>query len=151
MTEAGWDGRSIKISYDKYPSLPELLLRLLIIETNNTDSFDRPSFGAVESVFPALDILRRAGPPDTDREQFHKSVSLHLGSRVWHIREIAARTISTLLLHDDWFSEMTKLFETCSSSTNRLHGVLLAAKFIIERRRVLGFELSPGESLFSQT
>ena len=145
VTEAGWDGRSIKLSYDKYPALPDLLLRLLETETNNPNTLSRQAIGAVESVFPALDIIRRAGPPGSHREDIFRRVSLHLGSKVWHVREIAARTICTLLLHDGWLPAVLGLIETAGESTNRLHGVLMAVKFILERRLALDPNSATGQ------
>lgn len=134
ITEAGWDGRSIKLSYDKYPALPELLLKLLNTETSNPGEINAPLIGAVESVFPALDIIRRAGPPDSNRGEIFNQVCKHLGSKVWHVREIAARTVCTLLMQDGWPSEIRKLIDSCHESTNRAHGTLIAIRFFLERR-----------------
>ncbi|RFU34981.1 hypothetical protein B7463_g1379, partial [Scytalidium lignicola] len=133
--ESGWDGRSIRISYDEYPSLPQLLLKLLKtgIASSETTILST-STSAAESVFPALDIIRRAGPPDIYGEEIYNCVSTHLGSSVWHVREIAARTICTMLLHKDWQMSIVELLKTSGSSTNRLHGVLLAIKFTLERQ-----------------
>jgi len=139
ITEAGWDGRSIRLSYDRYPSLPELLLKLLDTNTSGSEIILGPVIGAVESVFPALDIVRRAGPPPTHHDEIFTLVSMHLGSRIWHVREIAARTICTLLLHDDWLSAVMGLIDSSHQSSNHLHGVLMAVRFILERR----LELDP--------
>lgn len=134
FTEAGWDGRSIRLSYDRYPSLPELLLKLLDTSTSQSEPMKTPTIGAVESVFPALDIIRRAGPPPTHRDKIFAVVSKHLASRIWHVREIAARTICTLLLHDNWLSDVVTLVESLQQSENQVHGILLAVRFILERR-----------------
>lgn len=133
-TEAGWDGRSIKLSYDKYPALPELLLKLLNTEISNSNEVNAPVIGAVESVFPALDIIRRAGPPDSNRAAIFDQVCKHLGSKVWHVREIAARTVCTLLMQDGWSAEIRKLIDSCDESTNKAHGTLIAIRFFLERR-----------------
>ena len=144
-TEAGWDGRSVKLSYDKYPDLPALLLKLLETEVNSSSLKDRSAsqISAVESMFPALDIIRRAGPPSSHREEIFNSVSKNLGSKVWHVREIAARTICTLLMHSEWLPAMMGLMETSTKSTNRLHGVLMAVKFMLDRR----FTLEPDSTI----
>lgn len=145
VTEAGWDGRSVRLAYDQYPSLPDLLLKLLKSDTNSNVVINAPVIGAVEPVFPALDILRRAGPPDTRRDEIYTCVSMHLGSKLWHVREIAARTICTLLLHEKWLSVLMELIGSCGRSTNRHHGVLLAVKFILERRLTLDPNYATGE------
>jgi hypothetical protein len=149
ITEAGWDGRSIKLSYDKYPALPELLLKLLEADASKLEEPSTPKISSVESMFPALDIIRRAGPPSTHRDEIYKSISVHLGSKVWHVREIAARTIGTLLLHDDWLPAVIALIETSNHSTNRLHGVLIAIKFALERRLALNPKSTTSNDHFS--
>ncbi|KAB8289792.1 hypothetical protein EYC80_010425 [Monilinia laxa] len=78
--EAGWDGRSTKLSYEKYPELPEILLKLLDKETLGIEYTNTPAIGSIESVFPALDIIRRAGPPIMLRNEIKEKVSIHLGS-----------------------------------------------------------------------
>lgn len=137
VTEAGWDGRSIRLSYERYPSLPSLLLKLLDTDTSSHGVTTSPLLGAVESVFPALDIIRRAGPPSIDRDEIYRYVLMHLGSKLWHIREIAARTICTLILHANWLQDTLVLITSCGHSTNRLHGVLMAVNFILQRRLIL--------------
>ena len=133
-TEAGWDGRSMKLSYERYPSLPELLLKLLDTDTGGSELVSAPTIGAVESVFPALDIVRRAGPPTTLRDEIERCVSIHLSSKVWHIRELAARTISTFMLHEDWLPSMLTLIQSSDETINRIHGIFMAVKFVLERR-----------------
>lgn len=136
ITETGWDGRSVKLSYQKYPALPELLLKLL---DKDTDSFETksPAIGAIESVFPALDIIRRAGPPTSLRDEIYACVIIHLGSKVWHVRELAARTTCTLLLHKNWLLDITELFRSWRESLNWAHGVLMVTRFVLERRLAL--------------
>jgi hypothetical protein len=145
ITEAGWDGRSTRLSYDRYPSLPGLLLKLLDTDTRSSATLDVPTIGAVESVFPALDIIRRAGPPPTYRDEISRLVSMHLGSQVWHVREIAARTICTLLLHPEWLSSVVALIQSAHQSVNHFHGVLIAVRLILERRLELDRLSATGE------
>jgi hypothetical protein len=139
--EAGWDGRSIKLSYEKYPALPELLLSLL--DNNNSEHINASAIGAVQSVFPALDIIRRAGPPMVLRNEIKTGVAAHLGSKVWHIRELAARTMCTFMLHDEWLLALKALLISSNASTNHTHGVLMTVKFLLERRLEL-FSSPPG-------
>ncbi|PQE06896.1 HEAT repeat protein [Rutstroemia sp. NJR-2017a BVV2] len=133
--EAGWDGRSTKLSYEKYPALPELLLSLL--DNNNSRQINASAIGAVQSVFPALDIIRRAGPPMVLRNEIETGVAAHLGSKVWHIRELAARTMCTFMLHNGWLPALKILLATSNTSTNHTHGVLMTVKFLLERRLAL--------------
>jgi hypothetical protein len=146
VTEAGWDGRSIKISYDSYPPLPDLLLKLLKAGAIGSQITQFSAVGAVESVFPALDIIRRAGPPPSNRDQVYQHVSLYLGSKIWHVREIAARTICSMMLHQNWLAAVTDLIESANKSANRLHGVLMAVRFVLERRMNLSITITTGRS-----
>ena len=144
VTEAGWDGRSTRLAYESYPALPQLLLDLMVVGIDEQAAVRSRDIGAVESVFPALDIIRRAGPPKTLRGEIFNAVRSYLGSRVWHIRDIAARTICTLLLHDRWLQEVNELLNTCGESANELHGVLMAAKYLLERRLELNSATASG-------
>lgn len=145
ISEAGWDGRSTRLNYERYPALPGLLLNLLRRDVTISTNKQVPQIGAIESVFPALDILRRAGAPDGSRREFYDAISVHLESKIWHVREIAARTICTLHLTEDWIDDALGLLETCSTSNNRCHGVMLAIKYTLERRRILKLDLKPGK------
>lgn len=145
ITEAGWDGRSIKLAYDKFPALSALLLKLLHFETSIDREEIRPQIGAVESVFPALDIIRRAGPPELNRNEIFAQACKHLASKVWHVREIAARTVCTLLIHDDWLQAIKTLLSSCGQSTNYTHGVLMAVRFFLERQMTLDLKVLLGK------
>ncbi|KAH9438168.1 hypothetical protein MCOR02_001806 [Pyricularia oryzae] len=134
LLEAGWDGRTIRISYVKYSTLAGILVSLLQSgqEAQDTESQRR----AAESVFPALDIIRRAGPPDSHRAQLYSLVSDYLASHLWHVREIAARTLSSFLVSMDHMKEIISLLERAKTSANRLHGTLLTIKFLVEKENL---------------
>jgi hypothetical protein len=144
VTEAGWDGKSIRLVYERYPTLPEILLNLMAAEPNEFEGHTSPQVGTVQSVFPALDIIRRAGPPKKLRIEIYSSIKVHLGSNLWHVRDIAARTICTLLLEEGWLEGLTDLLETCGGSSNQIHGVLLATKYFLERRLELKLLIASG-------
>ncbi|KAK0736952.1 putative death-receptor fusion protein-domain-containing protein [Apiosordaria backusii] len=138
IIESGWDGNSVRISYNKYPELPDIVLGLL--QADDVDA-GLANSAAAEAVFPALDIIRRAGPPEEHRDELRKRIENYLGSKIWHVREIAARTLCSFLLREDWVSEIGKLLEQAGTSSNRLHGALLTARFVIERKSDLGNDL----------
>ncbi|KAF9875574.1 hypothetical protein CkaCkLH20_06955 [Colletotrichum karsti] len=135
--EAGWDGRSTRLQYHKYPILPNVLLNLL----RSGREVMKPSTStiAAESVFPALDIIRRAGPPEASRDELYGLVVGYLGSPVWHVREMAARALCSFLLRDDdWVTAAEKIIQDSLASgssnlNNRLHGSLLTIKAVFER------------------
>jgi hypothetical protein len=140
--ESGWDGHSVRISYNKYPTLPGVLLGLLRTADETLDQASHS--GAAEAVFPALDIIRRAGPPEEHRSELAKRIEGYLGSRLWHVREIAARTLCSFLLQGDWADEIGRLLAEAGAKTNRLHGTLLTTRFVIERKADLGVDLTSG-------
>lgn len=131
--ETGWDGKTLRISYTKYSSLPPILLNLLQAGEQAMGPGTLTQSSAAESVFPALEIIRRAGPPESHRDELYGHIAKYLGSRQWHVREIAARTLCSFLLNGDWLSSIQKLLESARGSANRLHGTLLTVKFFIER------------------
>ncbi|KAJ4197938.1 hypothetical protein NW755_000632 [Fusarium falciforme] len=135
--EAGWDGKANRISYHRYPSLPKVLLNLLK-SGHQMMAATATSSAAAESVFPALDIIRRAGPPELLREELQVHIAKYLASPVWHVREIAARTLCSCLLHDLWLDAIISLAAESVRSPignvqNHVHGVLLSLKYIIDR------------------
>ncbi|KAI1144095.1 hypothetical protein F5Y05DRAFT_363612 [Hypoxylon sp. FL0543] len=129
--EAGWDGRTVKIPYHKFRSLPALLVNLL--QMGQQSSGVLIGTQTAESVFPALDIIRRAGPPEEFRDKLYDIIAWYLGSRIWHVREIAARTLCSFLLGPGWLDSVSDLISSSGSSANKLHGALLAFKFLLER------------------
>ncbi|KAI0887401.1 putative death-receptor fusion protein-domain-containing protein [Annulohypoxylon maeteangense] len=129
--EAGWDGRTTKISYHKFKALPALLVSLLEMGQQSTGVLIGSQ--TAESVFPALDIIRRAGPPEEVRDKLYDIIAWYLGSRIWHVREIASRTLCSFLLKPGWTESISNLLESCGSSANKLHGTLLTLKFLLER------------------
>ncbi|KAI1393468.1 putative death-receptor fusion protein-domain-containing protein [Hypoxylon trugodes] len=129
--EAGWDGRTVKISYHKFKALPALLVSLLEMGQNSSGVLIGSQ--TAESVFPALDIIRRAGPPEEFRDKLYDIIAWYLGSHIWHVRDIAARTLCSFLLKASWLESITTLLASSGASANKLHGVLLTIKALIER------------------
>ena len=130
---------SIRISYNKYPTLPGVILGLL--KSAGSIFTESPGSAAAEAVFPALDIIRRAGPPEEHREELWGHIAGYLGSRIWHVREIAARTLCSFLLQGEWLPRLEALLEGAENCANRIHGVLMTARFAIERKAGLGEEV----------
>ena len=145
LIESGWDGTSVRISYNKYPTLPGVILGLLKSVSIDENVGQVLNSAAAEAVFPALDIIRRAGPPEENRDELREHIETYLGSRIWHVREIAARTLCSFLLQADWAREIGNLLAKCGNSMNQLHGTLLTARFVMERKEDLGFDLNSGE------
>ncbi|CAJ2509884.1 Uu.00g057840.m01.CDS01 [Anthostomella pinea] len=129
--EAGWDGRSTRLPYHKYKALPALLASLL--ESGMESSGVLMGAQTAESVFPALDIIRRAGPPEAFRDKLYDTIAWYLGSPIWHVREIAARSLCSFLLKPGWFTSIDSLIVDSKHVANKLHGALLTLKFLLEK------------------
>ncbi|KUI65581.1 tRNA (cytidine(32)-2'-O)-methyltransferase non-catalytic subunit TRM732 [Cytospora mali] len=138
--ESGWDGKTLRISYTKYSSLPPILLNLLQSGQQAMEPGTLTQSSAAESVFPALDIIRRAGPPESHRDELYTLIATYLGSRQWHVREIAARTLCSFFMNEEWLSSIQRLLEESRSSANRMHGTLLTIKFFLERKYANDFK-----------
>ncbi|KAM4054760.1 putative death-receptor fusion protein [Hirsutella rhossiliensis] len=137
MIEAGWDGKANRIPYHRYPNLPTVL-RTLLMSGHQMLAQTTAIVSAAESVFPALDIIRRAGPPELLRDEIQVHVAVYMSSPVWHVRELAARTLCSCLLHEGWFPIAKKLVQEAlgarsSNRLNHVHGVLLTLKFLVQR------------------
>ena len=138
MIEAGWDGKANRIAYHKYPALVDVLVDLLESGEKNTEAPATLDTSGAEAVFPALDIIRRAGPPEALREKLQDLVAKYLADPVWHVREMAARTLCSCYLHDGWLRALRALLKVAladqsSHAQNHVHGVLLTLKFVFER------------------
>ncbi|KAG6038091.1 hypothetical protein E4U41_004560 [Claviceps citrina] len=138
--EAGWDGRANRIHYHRYPNLPAVLKNLLQSghKTLGQSAASGAGSAAAESVFPALDIIRRAGPPDVLRDEIQVDVAAYLSSPVWHVRDMAARTLCSCLLHKRWLEVIRAAFDAAMAGharnrQNHVHGILLTLKFVVER------------------
>ncbi|GJC95633.1 heat repeat protein [Colletotrichum higginsianum] len=137
--EAGWDGKTTRLQYHKYPILPSVLLNLLRSGREVMKPTTLGSTIAAESVFPALDIVRRAGPPDASRDELYDLVAGYLASPVWHVREMAARALCSFLLKDDdWVAAAAAIVDASlaavpASRNNHIHGALLTVKAVFER------------------
>jgi hypothetical protein len=136
LIEAGWDGKTMRIYYQKYPQLPNVILGLLEAGPSVMEATTITT--SAESVFPALDIIRRAGPPNELRDELHGKIVRYLDSSVWHVREIAARTLCSCLLHEGWLEAVEKVLKDAQANQgngrrNCLHGALLLLKYMIEK------------------
>lgn len=131
--EQGWTSEGAKIAFAKFPGLVNLLLSML--EEGWSDNIVDVDgiVGTIEKLFPALDIIRRAGVPTENREIVFMNVANHLGSHVWQVRDLAARAICALTPNTNWQLSAEQLMVLKDGSTNLEHGILLAIQYRFER------------------
>jgi hypothetical protein len=132
--------RTSRFSYDDYPSLVEILSNLLNPEgplkqsiENTPDSSSPVDLHGAEGVFPALQILRQARPPEENLELIVASVEKLFASPHWHLRDMAARTVVALQPAYQLYSAAFTLLSAEQKSHNLQHGTLLAVKHMIRK------------------
>lgn len=117
-----------KLSAEQHPELLEIVLGLLATPAEATSEL---STAGNEGVFPALQLLQRLSIPETQVPQVQQSVRALTASRVWHVRDKAARTYASLITFDRSAAEIEAMLSTSITRQNALHGALLAAKYIV--------------------
>jgi hypothetical protein len=130
--------KTSRFSYDNYPSLVGILSDLLdpngplkqSLENTPENSSPLDLHGA-EGVFPALQILRQARPPEDVLEPIVKSVEKLLASPHWHLRDMAARTVVSLRPSHQLYDVVLSLLSTSPASHNSRHGTLLTVKYML--------------------
>ncbi|CZR61279.1 uncharacterized protein PAC_11175 [Phialocephala subalpina] len=127
----GWDGKSTKIQYERYPELGTTLEELLAFPQDPNEKYQP------EIVLPALDIIRRAGPPDGDSERMFQLVVEHLNCPIWDVRQMAARALCALTMGDDFRDRIIRVLANTEERVNFRHGCLVAARCIIDREASL--------------
>jgi hypothetical protein len=132
--------RTSRFSYDDYPSLVGILSDLLDPEgplkqsiENTPDSSSPLDLHGAEGVFPALQILRQARPPESNLEPIVKSIEKLFGSPHWHLRDMAARTVVSLRSVHQLYDAAIALLSTPHASHNLQHGTLLAVRYMIRK------------------
>lgn len=125
--------------YDRFPNLADLIVKLLqadvkLVENTrelvhkNDSTLDIPQ---AQKVFPALEIIQRAGMPLKHPPTIKSLLLWHLGSTVWYIRKKAAKTISIVTDASRFQDEVTELLQEPWLSQNSLHGRLLCVRELL--------------------
>lgn len=131
--------KTSRFSYDNYSNLVSILQSLLDPEGPLKESLDTPESNSpmdlhgAEGVFPALQILRQASPSEEHRTAIVASVQKLLGSPHWHLRDMAARTATTLLHQNELSSTIKSLLAYTDEPVNSQHGALLHAKYVLRK------------------
>ncbi|KAF1961684.1 HEAT repeat protein-like protein [Byssothecium circinans] len=131
--------RTSRFSYNSYPSLIGILQGLLDPEGRLKESLNTPKSNSpmdlhgAEGVFPALQILRQASPPEIVRRDILKSVMKLFRSPHWHLRDMAARTATSLHRPNEYPLQMKSLLNCSETSTNAQHGSLLCSRYMLSR------------------
>ena len=132
-------GSSSIVTFERFPILATLLIQLLrqSCELEQVEVCEElhPFHGsqAIQSAFPALELLETFGIPEKYQELTKRLVLRIVGSRCWSLREKAAHTLSFMLTEQDVMEEIQGQWQSFWPSQNKLHGRLLCLKYIIFR------------------
>ena len=138
------------ITYEKYPVLAGLVVRLLQRGSESDeiqaheDNLGNSVSRAVQTVFPALELVTRFGVPEKFRALVRRLIARHIDSRNWALREKAAHTLSFITTEKDIIKLIQDQLRVPCISQNGLHGRLLCLRFIVRRK---GYDVS---RMFSQ-
>jgi len=129
-------GNVSRLSYDKHPGLLDLILRLLhsssVLHTDLPQDADKSAMPnlTAEAIFPVLDLLRRAPPPERVQLEVFDLVRVALKDASWHIRDMAARSMAALIPPGATGRVLQELTtQALSIDWNELHGRLLCIKY----------------------
>jgi len=131
--------KTSRFSYQNYPALTGILRSLLdpqgpLKKSMNMPNSDSPmDLHGAEGVFPALQILRQAMPPEDSRLLILNSVTELLSSPHWHLRDMAARTIAALYRPHELLAGSKWLLNNFEESHNARHGKLLCVKYCLRK------------------
>jgi hypothetical protein len=98
-----------------------------------------------EGVFPALQILRQAPPPEDERKAIVELVLYLVGSPHWHLRDMAARTLASLYPPHNDINTIATLLDSIGAESNLQQGLLLTLKYIVKRFLRTSLDLTPGK------
>ena len=119
-------------TFEKFPSLSSLLIRLL--QKSVTGEEGHPAASERELGFPAIQMIERIGILPDDRQTVSELLSQHLESPLWIIRENAAKALSSLTKLSHIIDAVEGLLTKAFSQQNRLHGLLLCLEFMLKER-----------------
>lgn len=124
------------LSYDHFPGLLDVLLKLLNAETSvsRADGRKGPHNPQIlsESVFPALQIIQRSSPPTEITKRLRKELLGLMEATQWHVRDMAARSYSSLNNDLEITIACSELFSPSPISQNSLHGRLLSLRYMVQ-------------------
>jgi hypothetical protein len=123
----------LRISFQRYPGLVELLSKLLDSPRYNKEPREEISF-VPERIFPALELIGERIPSDAD-SMLRRLTLQQAGNRVWAIREQAARVYVSLLNLSSITKDISSLLAMDGSilNQNSLHGRVLCIRYALLR------------------
>ncbi|ODV86322.1 hypothetical protein CANARDRAFT_188333, partial [[Candida] arabinofermentans NRRL YB-2248] len=130
---------SARLFFTKYKSMKNVLYQSLTdVITKGENIYE------IDKIFPVLTVLSRLeAVSDIDGlNDFKPLVIEFLGSKLWKVREMAARSLPGLITNESLVDECTQFLTqvaivgSSSNDLNRVHGNLLALKELMMRLKI---------------
>ncbi|MCJ1396622.1 hypothetical protein MMC18_009513 [Xylographa bjoerkii] len=142
-------GSMSRTTYEKYPVLADLVMRLLQHQSTVDSSAEDVTANhdklhtapqSIQMIFPAMEIIERIGVAPSHELLVEQLLLTHLDSPVWNLRDKAAMTLSRLIEKQALFGNVYTLMQSAlwqgpTPPQNALHGRLLCLKYMIEDSR----------------
>ncbi|KAK9459013.1 putative death-receptor fusion protein-domain-containing protein [Lipomyces oligophaga] len=122
---------SARLFFSRFKSIKPVLLRHLSEHVSQFGDGD----SHIETVYPVLSLLSRleATTGDSGLDAFYPLVMNCLASRIWKIREVAARSLVALISSEIWTDTFISLVQSLTIvSSNTQHGRLLALQNLLK-------------------
>ena len=132
-----------RFTYSSYPNLINILSNIL--DNQGTAQGTSDNVQPTEGVFPALQILQQAPPLDSHRVLIQSSVVSLAKSSHWHLRDMAARTLASLLRPTEHHVTIPTLIGFVETSHNARHGILLCLRYLLNKRLKESHYLTSGK------
>ncbi|KAK9429678.1 putative death-receptor fusion protein-domain-containing protein [Lipomyces doorenjongii] len=123
---------SARLFFSRFKNVKDILLQHLKEHVYQLGSLEASH---VETVYPVLSLLSRLEGTNgySGLDAFRPLIMSCLSSRIWKIREIAARSLLALVSTASWVETYRDLADDLSrSNQNGTHGRLLALKVLLE-------------------
>lgn len=129
--QSAFDARGF---FERYPSVREVLLGGLRVEVG---ALEGGGAAGVEMVYPALSLIARLDYAEGYEEmgEFEPLIVACMRSRIWKVREMAAKAYSTLVGPGEIVGVVERLLgDMACGRQNQIHGNLCAVRVLLERR-----------------
>jgi hypothetical protein len=152
--DEGFYNHATKLSWDSFPGLAQLIIRLLTngVKPDEPTTQSETQIGTdVRRVYLALELLRRAGPPDNYENRILSQLVRNFDSVDWQLREASAQLYGAILHNrKEWYSSIENLLKSKTTSANEAHGIFLTIGFVLHYRLTAGVhrESMMGKQLF---
>lgn len=128
-----FSGITTRSFFEKFVGVRTVLLKNLQEKVGGLEGGDAVS---IEMVYPALSLIARMemDPEYDGMEDFQEPIERCMRSRIWKVREMAARAFTALIGPKQVVDTIAVLMKVGTERQNELHGNLCTVRVLLERR-----------------